>query len=47
MSQWGYVVAAYALTWVVLAVYAVMVVRRARGAEARLRDLGTESEDMV
>jgi heme exporter protein CcmD len=33
MSEWNFVVAAYALTWVTLAGFAVYVWRRARQAE--------------
>lgn len=33
MSEWNYVVAAYALTWVTLAGFAAYVWRRARRAE--------------
>jgi hypothetical protein len=33
MSDWTFVLAAYSLTWAVLAAYAVYAVRRARRAE--------------
>ena len=39
MSEWTYVWTAYGLTWVVLAAYAAYVVRRARRAEAAVREL--------
>ncbi len=32
-SEWDYVMAAYIITWVVLAGYAIYVVRRLRAAE--------------
>lgn len=36
MSEWNYVAAAYGLTWVVLAGYAVYLMRRVRRARNRL-----------
>ena len=44
MNQWSYVIAAYALTWVVLAAYAIYVWRRSREAEVRAREAGVTSE---
>lgn len=38
MSEWSYVVAAYALTWVGLAGYALYLHARARRAQRLLRD---------
>ena len=37
MSEWSYVIAAFALTWVTLAGYAIHLARRVRRAEAELR----------
>ena len=36
MNQWSYIIAAYALTWIVLGGYAVYVIRRARAAASRV-----------
>ena len=46
MSEWNYIVAAYALTWVALIVYAVQLARRMRRAARDLTTAtnGTETE---
>lgn len=42
MSEWGYVIAAYGLTWVVLAGYAAYLRVRSRRARETFADAGTE-----
>jgi CcmD family protein len=44
MSEWKFVGAAYALTWVVLAGYTIFVHARARRARARLEHLTATRE---
>ncbi|MBI4408186.1 MAG: hypothetical protein HY561_00665 [Gemmatimonadetes bacterium] len=39
MSEWGYVVAAFGLTWLVLLAYAAYLWRRIRRADALLAQL--------
>ena len=38
MSEWNYIIAAYVLTWVVLAAFALYVRRRVARAESAWRD---------
>ncbi|MGH7507675.1 MAG: CcmD family protein [Longimicrobiales bacterium] len=42
MSEWNYIVAAYTLTWIVLAAYGIHVARRARRAERDFENMETE-----
>jgi len=41
MSEWTYVNAAYALTWITFAVYTVSLHRRRRRAESQAADITT------
>ncbi len=41
MSEWSYVNAAYALTWITFAVYALSLWRRRRRAEDQTADIAT------
>jgi hypothetical protein len=40
MSEWFYIRIAYGLTWVVVAGYTLLLLRRGRAAEKALRSMG-------
>lgn len=44
MSEWSYIWAAYGLTWVVFAGYAVFLANKVRGARRRLDRLANARE---
>ena len=45
MRQWPYVIASYAITWIVLAAYRIHIMRRARAAEAAAAAAGAAPLD--